>query len=115
MKKNSKVSTFRDQMARSMAELQGIMKRGESPTGNGRLTVRRVEVTEPGTYDAMAVKETREELNVSQSVFAQLLGVSPVLVRSWERGVRTPAPVARRLLDQVREEPSRFLSLVHAA
>lgn len=49
-------------------------------------------------------------LNVSQPVFAQLLGISAVLVRWWERGARSPAPIARRLLDQV--DPKRFLSLV---
>lgn len=115
MKKTQKGTSFRGQMAQSMAELQAIMKRGESPTGNGRLTVRRIEVAEPGLYDAKAVKEVREELNVSQAVFARLLGVSPVLVRSWERGARSPAPIARRLLDRVSENPAPFLSLLRVA
>lgn len=114
MRKTRKTSTFREQMAGSMAELQAIMDRGESPTGDGRLTVRRIEVAEPREYDAKAVKAVRVDLNVSQAVFAHLLGVSPVLVRSWERGARIPAPVARRLLDLVSTNPASFLSLVHA-
>jgi len=110
--KNTTTAGFRRQMAQSMAELQGLMERGESPSGNGRLTVRRIRVSDPGEYDAKAIRTARVRLNVSQPVFAQLLGVSAVLVRSWERGIRTPAPVARRLLDQVQDDPSRFLSLV---
>lgn len=114
MKAKTKATTlsFREQMAHSMAELQGMVDRGESPSGNGRLTVHRIRVSEPGEYDAKAIRTARERLNVSQPVFAQLLGVSAVLVRSWERGVRSPAPVARRLLDQVQDDPKRFLSLV---
>ena len=111
-KKNAKGMSFKDQMASSMAELQGMMERGASPSGNGRLTVRRIQVCEPGAYDARAIRAARERLNVSQPVFAQLLGVSSVLVRSWERGVRSPAPIARRLLDQVQDDPRHFLSLV---
>ena len=112
VKQRAKKLTFREQMAQSMAELQTIVARGEPPTGGGRLTVRSMQVTEPRQYDAQAIRITRRRLNVSQPIFAQLLGVSPVLVRSWERGARIPAPIARRLLDQVRDDPARFLSLV---
>jgi putative transcriptional regulator len=113
MKKSSSTSTFKEQMAGSMAELRAIMDTKASPSNNGRLTVRTIEVVEPSNYRAKDVKKIREELNVSQAVFARLVGVSDVLVRSWERGVREPAPVARRLLDQMRAYPDRFIVLVH--
>ena len=111
-KTKTKTLSFREQMANSMAELQGIVDRGESPNGNGRLTTHGIIISEPGEYDGKAIKTARERLNVSQPVFAQLLGVSAILVRSWERGARSPAPMARRLLDQVQDDPKRFLSLV---
>ena len=111
-KKDDKTINFREQMVQSMAELQRMIDRGESPSGSGRLTVRRIRVSEPREYDAKAVRAARERLNVSQPVFAELLGISAVLVRSWERGVRSPAPIARRLLDQVQAAPNHFLSLV---
>ena len=47
-KRDTKTLSFREQMADSMAELQGMIERGESPGGNGRLTVRRIRVSEPG-------------------------------------------------------------------
>jgi putative transcriptional regulator len=114
MKKQTRIAPFREQMAQSMAELRDIMNSGLSPTANGRLTVRTIEVAQPSAYDAKSVRRIRDGLNVSQAVFAQLLGVSDVLVRSWERGARAPAPVARRLLDQVREHPEQFSKLVRS-
>ena len=111
-KRDTKTLSFREQMADSLAELQGMIERGESPSGNGRLTVRKIRVSEPGEYDAKAIRTARARLNVSQPVFAQLLGISAVLVRSWERGARSPAPIARRLLDPVQDDPKHFLSLV---
>ena len=112
MKKTIRAATFNKQITQAMAEFQSIMASGESPSGNGRLTVRTMEVKEPSQYEAKDVKKTRAVLNVSQSVFAQLVGVSDVLIRSWERGVRAPAPIARRLLDQIRAHPDQFKSLV---
>jgi putative transcriptional regulator len=112
MKQNMRSDSFTEQMARSMAEMKSIMSAGESPTGDGRLTVRTIRVAEPGEYDAKRIKKVRAVLNVSQAVFARLIGVSDVLVRSWERGARNPAPVARRLLDQIRAHPSQFVQLV---
>src|SRR5207244_5992252 len=91
-----------------------IMARGQSPSGDGRFTLRTVQVIEPGNHDARSVRRTREALNLSQALFAQLLGVSPALVRAWELGTRRPAAIARRLLDQVRADPKSFAALVRA-
>ncbi len=113
MKKARPVPTFGHQMDQSMAELRAIMAAGQSPTADGRLSARTVDVAAPAAYDAAAVRGARAALNVSQAVFARLVGVSHVLVRSWERGARQPAPVARRLLDQMRNHPAQFTALIH--
>lgn len=63
-------------------------------------------VPDPGNYAAADVRRTRELVGVSQPVFARMLGVSPALVRSWECGQRKPAPIARRMLDLIRANPS---------
>lgn len=76
-------------------------------------TVRTVELPdEPAHYDADAVRATRVLLRTSQAVFARLLGVSTILVRSWESGTRTPSPLARRLLDEINRTPRRWAALV---
>lgn len=78
-----------------------------------RFTVRTVAVPDPpAEYDPKRVLATREKLGVSQSVFAHLLGVSAILVQSWERGVRTPAVWARRLLDEVNRDPAHWLAML---
>jgi putative transcriptional regulator len=111
-KGRKKVDSFRKQIAQSMADLDTIMKTGQSFSGDNRFTVRTIQVTEPGVYRPHMVRTVRKELGVSQAVFAQLLGVSQVLVRSWERGVREPAPIARRLLDIIREDPQAATRLI---
>ena len=90
------------------------MERGQSPTADGQLTARTIEVAEPSAYDGRKVKQIRSRLNVSQAVFASLVGVSTVLVRSWERGARLPTPMANRLLDQIRRNPEQFVAMINA-
>lgn len=76
------------------------------------LTVREVEVAEPSLHDAESVQEIRRALKLSQVLFAQLLGVSTKLVQSWEIGARTPSPLARRLLDDMKRDPARWRRLI---
>jgi len=52
----------------------------------------------------------RQALGVSQAIFAHLLAVLPELASSWEYGIRHPAPIARRLLDRIREDPTAYLA-----
>jgi putative transcriptional regulator len=94
-----------------LTELAEALERGESPAE--RFTVRTVELPdEPGAYDATRVKATRDRLRASQAVFARLLGVSLQLVQSWEMGRRRPAAVARRLMDDMNQNPARWLALI---
>ncbi|MDB5289461.1 MAG: putative transcriptional regulator [Phycisphaerales bacterium] len=70
-----------------------------------RYTVRTVELPEPpAEYDPSGIRKTRDLLGVSQAIFSHLLGVSPILVRSWESGARVPALWARRLLDEINRD-----------
>ena len=55
------------------------------------------------------------DVGASQPVFARMLGVSAALVRSWEGGQRKPAPMARRLLDLIRADPSKWRTMIDAA
>jgi DNA-binding transcriptional regulator YiaG len=72
-------------------------------------------VPDPAKYQAHDVQAAREMVGVSQAIFARMLGVSPALVRAWECGQRKPAPIARRLLDLVRANPSNWRAMVQAA
>lgn len=74
------------------------------------ITIREVEIAEPGQYGASEVKALRLAMGASQRVFAEILGVSKELAAQWEYGIRQPAPLARRLMDQVNDDPRHFLS-----
>jgi putative transcriptional regulator len=115
MNKSQRPMSFRRQMQQSMSDLQSIMSKGQSPSGNGRFTVRTIEVIEPSEYDTRSIRRLRQSLNLSQALFARLLGVSGALVRAWELGTRQPAAIARRLLDQIRSNPSAFALLVRSS
>lgn len=52
------------------------------------------------------VRELRERVNASQSVFAHFLNVSTKLVQAWEANRRRPDGAALRLLEIASENPS---------
>jgi DNA-binding transcriptional regulator YiaG len=72
--------------------------------------IRTVSIPGPGKYSPAAVRKLRTSLGMSQAVFAELIGVSGILVQSWERGVRDPSPLARRLLDTIKRDPVGWLA-----
>jgi putative transcriptional regulator len=103
--------------SRIIAALQEIIDAQESgdPFRGMKVTVRDVEVVQPASYDARSVQATRRKLGVSQSVFAQLVGVSVMLAQSWEQGKRFPDGAARRLLDEINRDPKHFASYIRKA
>ena len=64
-----------------------------------RITIPEVHLT---TYQ---IKEIRENLNLSQTVFAKLLNVSPSSIRQWEQGKRQPTGATKVLLDLLKRSP----------
>ena len=99
-----------DEIMAGMRELERMMDEGKTP--RQMFTVKTIEIPDPNVYRAGQIRNLRDSLGVSQTVFAHLLGVSAILVKSWERGVRQPSPVARRLLDTIKADPSQWLATV---
>lgn len=52
-------------------------------------------------YDAARIKAIRENVHVSQSVFAAYLNTSASTVRSWEQGGKSPQGTSLKLLNLV--------------
>ena len=63
---------------------------------NGEKTARSVKITPEVSADE--VKELRKNLNMTQSTFAAVMGVSNKTVEAWEKGTNTPAGTARRMI-----------------
>ena len=99
-----------DEIMAGMRELERMMDEGKKP--EQMFTVKTVEIPDPTIYGAKQIRELRDSLGVSQTVFAHLVGVSVILVKSWERGTREPSLMARRLLDTIRANPSHWLATV---
>jgi DNA-binding transcriptional regulator YiaG len=105
-------------LMQSVAELQAYVDRGmtsdEIVNDIRRRHPERVRIVfrapEPGQYPPTAVRRLRATMRMSQATFAQTLGVSCILVQSWERGVREPSPMARRLLDTISANPAAWLA-----
>jgi len=109
-KKRIRKPRVADEIMAGMRELERMMDDDKTP--QQMFTVRTVEIPEPNVYSARQIRAIRDSLGVSQAVFAHLLGVSVILVKSWERGSREPSPLARRLLDTIKADPSRWLATV---
>ena len=101
-----------DDIMHSLRELAQAIKDGVPL--EQRFTVRTVTIPGPGSYSPARIKKLRAQLGMSQAIFAELLGVSRVWVQGWERGVRQPSPLARRLLDAISANPSAWLATVWA-
>jgi putative transcriptional regulator len=108
MNKPKNRPTVAQRIAQGMGELEHAMRSGKPL--HELFTVRTVEVPNPTIYDAKSVRKVRDRLQVSQAVFAKLLGVSVELVEHWEQGVCAPRPVVRRLLDEISRNPAEFLA-----
>ncbi len=77
-----------------------------------RISARAADAAPPPRYDAARVKAVRERLDLSQSVFARALNVSPETVRAWEQGKRTPDGASLRLLEVAEGTPRAILRYV---
>ena len=66
--------------------------------GKKELRVNAVKIEDPPEYSSSDIKDIRNNLHMSQPVFAGIFGYSADAVKAWEQGSKTPNPAARRLL-----------------
>lgn len=60
-------------------------------------------------FSASDIKQIRTKLEVSQTLFAAMLGVSAKTVEAWERGRNTPEEPAKRLLSLAKNDSKFFI------
>lgn len=65
-------------------------------------------------FEAADVKEIRTSLDLSQSEFAMLIGVSVATLQNWEQGRRRPEGPARALLKIAASNPKAVLEALSA-
>ena len=59
----------------------------------------------PREFTASEIRDIRDRLNMSQSFFAEVIGVSKKTVESWEYGRGKPSGAASRILSIAQEDP----------
>jgi len=64
-------------------------------------------------FNPVAVKNIRKKLQVSQSKFAYMIGVSIDTLQNWEQGRRTPEGPALALLKVAETEPETVMKALH--
>jgi putative transcriptional regulator len=98
-----------ESIMRGIAEIEAMIRDGSRP--EERFTVRTIQTTdEPKEYGPSDVRRLRDRLNISQPLFAELVGTSTILVQSWEQGKRKPNRMACRLLEEIERDPSHWLA-----
>lgn len=111
-RKNSKPSVA-DRILARLSRFADALESGEPISG--RFTCRSIELKlAPAEYDAKAVKKTRNQMGLSQAVFAKYLGVSVKTLQAWEQGKKVPL-IARRFMDEIRRDPKRVLERLREA
>lgn len=91
-----------DQLVKGVNEMRQHM-RGEKVHGAVTTIVARADTTQ--------VKQIREAVKISQSQFAQLIGVSLRTMQNWDQNRTIPTGPARALLKIVASNPSALKAL----
>jgi putative transcriptional regulator len=64
-------------------------------------------------YKEVDVKKIRDNAHLSQTKFANAIGVSVKTVQNWEQGRRRPTGTARALLKVFEEKPKIVIEALH--
>ncbi len=87
--------------------VQGLNEAIEYKKGNkevARVVVRSVVAPIP-KIESEEIRNIRTSLNMTQRMFADIIGVSKKTVEAWEAGTNTPSGAARRMLSMLKADP----------
>jgi len=112
MTKAPKKSAFGQQLIDSAREAVEIERGKKEPARITRYTAAQARIEAPPQYVAKRIREIRDQMALSQPVFAAALNVSPETVRAWEQGKREPDGATLRLLEVAEQHPQVLLESV---
>lgn len=74
----------------------------------GKINARKMNITiKPAeSFSNEDIKQIRQKVGVSQSIFAASLSVSKKTIEAWESGRNIPSGPSRRLLELFRDNPA---------
>ena len=86
--------------------IQGLGEAIAYEKGENKARSVSVTIMPPPNVSADEIKDLRHTLNMTQSTFAAVMGVSNKTVEAWEKGTNTPAGTARRMIGMLRADNS---------
>lgn len=85
--------------------MQGLNEAIEYEKGNIKAKTTRLSVAPLPDIESTDVKNIRLSLDMTQVIFAAVMGVSVKTVEAWEAGTNTPSGTARRMLSLLKSDP----------
>lgn len=85
--------------------VQGLNEAIEYKKGNVKLKTSDVTIAPLPEIKSEDVKNIRMTLDMTQGIFAAVMGVSPKTVEAWEAGTNTPSGSAKRMLSLLQSDP----------
>lgn len=86
--------------------MTGLNEAVEYEKGKGKARVAQCTVAPVPDFTAEEIRALRQTLNMTQSTFASLMGVSSKTVEAWEAGTNSPLGTARRMLGLLQSDNS---------
>ena len=114
MTKAQEKGTFGQQLIEAAREAVQIERGEREPARITRYTAAEAKVEPPPQYVSERIKRIRNQMGLSQPVFAAALNVSTETVRAWEQGKREPDGPTLRLLEVAEQHPEVLLKNVRA-
>ena len=91
---------------------EGLREAIDFEKGNGKAKTVTFMIEPVKKYSNEDIKRIRNKAGMTQSVFANYMGVSPKTVEAWELGRTHPTGPAYRLLDILAENKEDTLSFI---
>ena len=86
--------------------MQGLNEAVAYNEGKLKARTKTMSVEPVPKFEAAEIKRIRNELGMTQVLFAGFMGVSPKTVEAWESGRNMPDGPARRILAIVKTDPA---------
>ena len=97
--------------------MKGLNEAVEFEAGKGKARVEKCTVRPVPNFSAEEIKGVRTSLQMTQSTFAAVMGVSKKTVEAWEAGTNVPIGTARRMLALLQADntlPTKYDIIVSA-
>lgn len=85
--------------------IKGLNEAVEYEKGNVKAKTSTISVAPLPEMESSDIKNIRKSLDMTQMIFAAVMGVSVKTVEAWEAGTNTPSGTARRMLYLLQSDP----------